>query len=368
MAKVLRIKQGAEKGVKEVLKFLLEKERVRAVFTLRKISGNGAVSYSLVTDPSAIETCLPLYPLMPTNAAKSLSRLTSRESLSEPMAVLVRPCELRAFVELVKLEQGSLENMLIISSTCGGVYPLKMAVTNSIDRNLEKYWNSLKISEIPSGIRPTCQGCEHFLPYTSDLTVALIGEDIDTSCSLFLNTEKAEKLLKGIEGEILDQEPRSEAMESLKEKRISEREKLFSHLDLENRGLEGLIQVYGKCIGCHGCSNVCPLCYCTLCFFDSKVNELNSLSYEGEMKKRGGIRVPPKTIFYHLGRLSHVSISCVGCGACSDVCPVDIPLSTVFLKLGKAVQEVYDYLPGRSPDEKIPLQMFKEEELAEFEQ
>lgn len=368
MAKVLKINKGVEEGVKEVLKFLLENERVKGVFTLRKTGRNGAVTYALIKDPSEIDNCLPLYPLMPINAAKSLSTLTLREPLSESLALFVRPCELRAFVELVKLQQGSLENMLILSSTCGGVYPLKMAVTSNTDRNLEKYWTSLRAIEIPSDIRPTCKGCEHFLPYNSDMTLVSIGKDIDKSCNVVLNTKKAEESLRGIEEEISDGELAAEDMESLRKRRISEREKLFSDLKTEDFGLDGLIDLHGKCIGCHGCSSVCPICYCRLCFFDSEVNEPGFSSYEGEMRKRGGIRVPPKTIFYHLGRLSHVGISCVGCGSCSDVCPVDIPLSTIFLKIGNAIQGTYGYLPGKDLDEKIPLQTFEEEELAKFEQ
>lgn len=368
MTKVLKINKGVEEGVKEVLKFLLENERVKGVFTLRKTGRNGAVTYALVKDPSEIDNCVPLYPLMPINAAKSLSTLTLRESLSESIALFVRPCELRAFVELVKLQQGSLENMLILSSTCGGVYPLKMAVTNNTDRNLEKYWTTLRAMEIPSDIRPTCKGCEHFLPYNSDMTLISIGKDIDKSCHVVLNTKKAEESLRGIEEEISDGELVAEDMESLRKRRISEREKLFSDLKTEDFGLDGLIDLHGKCIGCHGCSSVCPICYCRLCFFDSEVNDPGFSSYEGEMRKRGGIRVPPKTIFYHLGRLSHVGISCVGCGSCSDVCPVDIPLSTIFLKIGNAIQGTYGYLPGKDLDEKIPLQTFEEEELAKFEQ
>jgi len=364
---VLKLKQGAEEGIKDLFKFLIGNKRATGIFTLKKIHANGAVGYALITDTREIENSFPLYPFMPVNAAQSLSVLTSRETLSEPIAAFVRPCELRAFVELVKLEQGSLENIFIMSSTCGGVYPLDMAVTNDIERNLEAYWTALQTGEIPTDIRPVCRGCEHFVPYHSDLTVALISKDRDESCHIFLQTDKAKEFLNGIDGEMLDAEFNGQEIALYRDKRIAAREKLFSELNLEQSGLDGLIKIYGKCIGCHGCSSVCPICYCALCFFDSKLNELSALTYEQEMKKKGGIRVPGKTIFYHIGRLSHVSISCVGCGACSDVCPVDIPVSNVFLKTSHVTQGMYEYISGQDVNEPIPLQVFKDQELTGFE-
>lgn len=377
MSTVLKIQQRAEESIKNVFKFLLENKRVTGIFTLQKIHANGSAGYALVTDVREIEDCLPLYPFMPVNAAQSLSVLTLREALAGPIAAFVRPCELRAFVELVKLEQGSLENIFIMSSTCGGVYPLKMAVADEIENSLEAYWIALQNGEIPADIRPTCKGCEHFVPYHADITVALLGKEQDDPCHFLLHTDRATEFLHGIDTPgvqnlFCEKQPDAKLttpeIASYRDKRIAEREKLFSEMKLEQSGLDGLIKIYGKCIGCYGCSSVCPICYCGLCFFDSKINEQSTSAYEGEMRKRGGIRVPGKTLFYHIGRLSHVSISCVGCGACSDVCPVDIPLSSVFLKTSHATQGMYDYVSGRDIDEPIPLQIFKEQELTGFEQ
>ena len=75
--------------------------------------------------------------------------------------------------------------------------------------------------------------------------------------------------------------------------------------------------------------------------------------------------MPPNTIFFQLGRLAHVSVSCVGCGMCTDVCPVDIPVSTIFSKVGASVQTLFDYLPGRDVTEELPLRTFEEEELTQ---
>jgi len=174
MTKVLRINKGAEKGLKELLRFLLEDGRVKGVVALRKTGEDGAISYSLITNADHIESTLPLFPLMPVNLGKQLSLLTLMEPATHPIAVVLRPCELRAFVELVKRNQGSLENFLFISSTCGGVYPLKMAVAEDIDKQLAQYWEAVEQGEAIPDIRPACKACTYFVPYTADITLSLL--------------------------------------------------------------------------------------------------------------------------------------------------------------------------------------------------
>ncbi len=54
--------------------------------------------------------------------------------------------------------------------------------------------------------------------------------------------------------------------------------------------------------------------------------------------------------------------SCIGCGACEEVCPNDIPLLKIFQLTGTNVQKLFDYVPGRSIDDELPPTAFKEDE------
>ena len=197
MTKALMMNKNVEQGILEFLKFLLDSGKIKGVFTLKKINKNGAVAYSLVSKSSELKDAVPFYPLMPVNAGKLLSRFTLRGASTEPVVAVVKPCELRAFIELVKREQGSLENLSIISSTCGGVYPLEMAVDGTVEKNLSKYWDAVKKGEVLTDLRPVCKSCEEFKPYTADITVALIGKsDIDKKCMMFLILKKVRNSLK----------------------------------------------------------------------------------------------------------------------------------------------------------------------------
>jgi formate dehydrogenase subunit beta len=367
MPKALKLDKSAEEGVRELLRFLLENGKVKGVFTLSKLNEKGAVAYSLIANPETLDNAVPLFPLMPTNAGKMLSLPTPKESATEPVAAVVRPCELRALVELVKRSQGSMENLLLISPTCGGVYPLKMAPDGGIAEKQPQYWEAVAKGDIAPDIRPACKTCVHFVPYTADITVDLIGsKNTDKECRLLLNTEKARQFTDGFAGEISEAGAESAELSQLRSKREAEREKLFGETQIE--GMKGLIDIFGRCIGCHGCSKVCPICYCTLCYFESTDSEYKVATYDAELKRKGGLRVPPGTMFYHLGRLIHIATSCVGCGLCSDVCPVDIPVSTIFQKVAQPAQELFGYLAGRDVEEPLPLSTFETEEFAYVEQ
>ena len=155
--------------------------------------------------------------------------------------------------------------------------------------------------------------------------------------------------------------------EKLSAKRAAEKEKLFSSLAAaDGDGLDGLIEVFGKCVGCHGCGHVCPICYCLLCDFESRCFDYDVSYFEKQLSEKGALRLPPDTIFFHLGRMTHMSFSCVGCGQCSDVCPVGIPVAAMFKKVGQQTSSLFDYLAGRDVEEAIPVMVFKEEEFHEL--
>ncbi len=365
MTKVLKIKKTPEEGIRELLRFLLENERIKGVLTLRKIGKNGAVANSLITDPDGLEDALPLYPLMPTNAGRILSRLTVKGEMKEPIAAVMRPCEIRGFIELVKRQQGSMDNVYIISPTCPGVYPLGMAADDEID-DLKDYWKAAKDEDIDPDIRPACKACESFIPMNADIALGLVGQkDLDKSSIFYLSSKKGEELVEGMKGDRGEEEMGS--LDSYLAKRSEGKKKLYEEAGIENLDLDGLIDMFGRCIGCKGCREACPICYCQLCTFDSQDTEYSSSVWESEVNIRGGLRIPSNTVYYHLGRLNHVTISCVGCGACEDACPADIPLAMLFKKVGEEVQAIFDYVPGRDLEEDIPLKTFETEELSEVE-
>ena len=242
MPESLVANKGAEETTRDLLRSLLESGWVGAVLALgRTGSDGGGVAYSLFTDPEAFEAdgaALPLFPFMPANAGGLLSRLTLQGPPSEPVAAVVKPCELRALIELVKLNQCSLDNILLISSTCSGVYPLDLGVDGALEEKLPEYWEAVKRGELDEDVRPTCRACVNFVPENADITIALLGEaDLDTQCTLHVNTEKGAAFVEGLEGASSSGELESEPVQRAVGQREAFREELFAGVEVGMQGL-----------------------------------------------------------------------------------------------------------------------------------
>jgi formate dehydrogenase subunit beta len=355
---------SAAEGIPALLDYLLSSGKVCAVLTPRRDPETGSYDIGLVTDKSGLADSAPVDPVMVANTGQILSSLTPAP---KPLAVVLKPCELRAFVERVKREQGSLENLLTVSYTCGGVFPIKKVIEESFADAVPGYLKEAAAGEIADGIRPTCKACEYFVPIDADVTVSLAGDPGSTSaCRIYLNTARAEELLNGLDGERSDEKLDPALYAKLSAERLGKKEELFASLVPSGEGLDGLIEVFGKCVGCHGCGRACPICYCLLCDFESRVFDYDLPYFERELAEKRALRLPPDTIFFHLGRMTHMSFSCVGCGQCSDVCPAGIPVAAVFKKVGEHTASLFEYVPGRDVEESIPVMVFKEEEFGEL--
>ncbi|MCK4263920.1 MAG: coenzyme F420 hydrogenase, partial [Candidatus Aminicenantes bacterium] len=149
------------------------------------------------------------------------------------------------------------------------------------------------------------------------------------------------------------------------------KEKIRKEFNLELKekieGQKKLTAVFDECINCHNCMRVCPICYCQQCFFDSDSLTLSPETYISRAEKKGALRFPLDTMLFHLGRMSHMVLSCVSCGVCEDACPMSIPVAQIFSLVADQTQKSFDYAPGINKEEPLPLQDFLEDEFHEVE-
>ena len=353
-------------GINGLLKDLLGKGVVDAILVpLAHPSGNNVVQ-SLVTNPDYLDRADVLAPVMPVNAARILQAMTRLTPANVKTAVVMRPCELRALVELVKLKQAQLDNLYLIGIDCPGAYSVSDYSESAAGKTSDEFagaaWNGREDPKLRAG----CQVCEYPVPLMTDLTIGMVGLDLNQGLLLVAGSEKGEELLEGLElaaGDAGAVAKRETAVSQLLQKMKEIRQKFFEDTRAEIGGVEKLSEVFGKCIRCYNCRAVCPVCYCRECFFDSPTFELEAEKYLGVAEKRGAMRMPADTLLFHLTRMTHMAASCVGCGACEEACPNGIPLLKIFQLTGDNVQKLFEYTPGRSLEDDLPPTAFKEDEL-----
>ena len=106
-------------ALRQLLKNILGKEDISAILAPWRLPTKKTVMPTLLTDPDQLDGVDPLSPAFPMNSAKIVSRLT-RKSSGGNIAAVMRPCEIRALVELVKLKQARTDELILIGMDCLG--------------------------------------------------------------------------------------------------------------------------------------------------------------------------------------------------------------------------------------------------------
>jgi len=351
---------------------LLGDGEIDALLVPQHLPMKATVMPTLVTDPERLNGSDPLAPAFPMNAAMVVSRLT-RRPLGRKVAVVLRPCEIRAVVELVKLKQASTEELIMISIDCLGAYRnvdyQRYVGEDGMASTRRFVENMISGKGSPSeefDISTACKACEYPVAENSDLLVGLFGVNIDDHLFLQANTPKGEAVLEKLGfPKAPEPEARKGAIESIISERRAYRDKMFQDTSETTSDIEKLITYFANCVNCYNCRVACPVCYCKECVFVTDVFDHEPIQYFRWAKRKGLIKMPTDTVFYHLTRLAHVSTACIGCGQCSNACPNNIPVMEVFRTIASFTQKAFDYEAGRSVEDEPPLTVFREVEFRE---
>ncbi|MFC2067469.1 Coenzyme F420 hydrogenase/dehydrogenase, beta subunit C-terminal domain [Chloroflexota bacterium] len=367
---LLGVKEGKlVDSINTFLRDMLEKKMLDALLVPLEHPSKSIVNPALVWDPEKLKNANPLAPVMPVSTARIISSITKVATSKKRVGVVLRSCELRALIELVKLKQASLENIVLIGIDCFGTYSVTDygKFCQETATPTEEFTKKIK-SRDDTLLREACLVCEYPTPLNADLVIGLFGMDLEKNILIQATSAEGERILEALELKeitVKEVKKRETAITELIKTRVENKNKLFKEIQGKVTGVDHLLTTLAPCINCHNCRIACPLCYCKECFFDSPTFEWEADKYLGWAEKRGALKMPTDSLLFHLTRLNHMVASCVGCGLCQEACPNDVPVFPIFRMAGEKVQGTFGYIPGRNLEDELPLSVFREDELSE---
>jgi formate dehydrogenase subunit beta len=362
---IWRVNNGNTLGaVRDFLRALLDRQMVEAL--LVPVEGaNHAVMPALVKNVTRLDQANPFAPVMAFNSARLVSML-ARDGMNTKIGAVLRSCEIRALIELVKFNQVKLDHLTIIGVDCYGTLTVPGYVETLVETpDLESQVLAHARNGQADGfaVRSACAMCEHPAPSHTDISIGFIGIDSAQALAIEMRDDIAEKL--GVPADDAFAKARENTLNTLIAARTAQRDATLNHFREQVKQV-GIANYFAECLECTNCRTACPICYCKECFFQTANAERSPRELMRSLERHGTLTMPPDALLFQMTRLNHMATSCVGCGMCEAACPHMIPLTAMFRAVGARVQKIFEYEPGQDVSDKPPFMTFRQDELLEI--
>ncbi len=295
----------------------------------------------ILKDPSELSQVNPFRPLMMINGAKVLPEQI-RQHPQDHLGVLLRPCEMRALVEMVKHDSFKVDHLLTISVDCLGTYP-----ASDFEWRAERKLSSEALTKealqfarqggiVAYRFRSACQSCASQAAVGADINIAVLGLPVRQYILVQARddaTVERFKLARITDGpaELTSIEQRERLLAKMLERNSHARDRVIQGLlEVMPKNTEELAKRFESCGDCQDCMSICPICEV----------EFPNRAADGSSSLRS---------------IERWMVSCSGCGMCEQACPNHWPLNAYFGHLRKQVIGQSGYIPGRSLDEPLPV-------------
>ena len=305
-----------------------------------------------ITEVSTVDQINPFKPLMEINAARLIPGLIADHPDSK-IGTLLRPCELRALIEMNKHSSFKVDNLLTISVDCLGTLP-----ADEYQWRLERMGKNLPEQEpgntepaddlanealkfarqggiVPYRYRSACQVCTSPAAEYADINIHILGLPVRQQILVFVSDPALElslhieTLVDGNADQALILQ-HDRVVSRMSERHLRTMERIKDGLGgLLPADVEAVIGQLESCGECQNCLNVCPIC-----------------SVDRPVRSPDG--------HYDRSDVMRWLVSCAGCGMCEQSCPNHLPVSTIFAHIRQQLDQEWDYVPGRSIDDPLP--------------
>ena len=314
--------------------------------------GCNAVFPQMLTSPEQLAAGNPFAPIMGVNTAGLIEEFISAFPEGR-LAVLLRPCELRTYVELRKRrlafrtkagKDPDTDRLALISIDCPGVLDsgdfivraeaegLDSLTLNAIEWIAHGRWTN-------GHLRLACQQCEWPIPCGADLTLGILGTNTQENLQLIAADEAtaAQLCLEQLTEEPIDEadwQQRSSASSLLLDWHSSQPAPEQQRLVYDSHSL---LAAFARCNICTDCLDACPL-------------------YDGELAGMLGVSGTSASgapLLVNLVAVSRWLASCSGCGMCQEACEQNIPLLNIIYSFNRRLRSELNYQPG-NPQQPLP--------------
>ena len=377
----------AENGgvVTALLKFALESKKADAVLAVQARGGNRYDGIPvLIADPQEVTgTAGSLHCASP-NIARFIKEYLGGAA-NMKIAVVAKPCDAKAIIELAKRIQINLDNLFIIGLNCTGTLASAKArlmmseefgvdpsdvigediedgkLTITLKDGREKERDLAELEEKGYGRRENCRRCETNIPTMADVACGKWGAKDKRTTFIEVCSDKGSDLIdEAVKAGVISVEKADESAVETRKKRDEaaiEAARIWQEKDFtrfkqmsSNERFDYWFGQFNECIKCFGCRDACPICYCKDC------------TLEADRGLVSGGEVPPDPMF-PMVRAVHVMDSCVNCGQCQDACPMELPLSLLIFMLNRDLASIFKYKPGMDISALPPLITATDEDL-----
>jgi formate dehydrogenase subunit beta len=334
---------GPAESVRGFLQHLLLQGQAEHLFA--PVRSAGEAFEAKVVEAQELGSISPLSPRMTANGAGALRLALQAEPQTRFIAVL-RPCELRAVVELAKRGQIDLDRLVIVGIDCLSTYEQDYVDSGASHNRSDPEWltrDALRLAKSGQlasvGTRLACRLCDRPAPdyRAADIMIGLVGVDTDEKILVLAEERDDARLRLGA----LTTRPATERETVEREVtlwRLMERRKEAADSILEQLGLAdgypGVVSGYmHKCTLCGDCIDACP---------------------QSAEVLRAALKLGRDEFIDTLLNESLRMASCSGCGMCQAHCPEGIPLCAISRALSRQIQQRMHYVPGRDVSEPLP--------------
>jgi formate dehydrogenase subunit beta len=306
-----------------------------------------------ISDVNDIAKVDPFKPLMEFNAARLIPEFMITHP-SKKFAALLRPCEMRALIEMTKHATINIEALLTISVDCLGTLPadeyqwrlermgknVHTDAYNPGDSDDQLANEALKFARqggiIPYRYRTACQVCTSPAADIAKINIQILGLPIRQKMLVAINDPELEKLIHPetlfngeADGYLVNQHER--VVSKMHERHRQTMERIEKGLgEMLPSNVDALINQLENCGNCQSCMDVCPIC-----------------SVDRPHRHSDG--------HYNRADVIRWLVSCAGCGMCEQVCPTHLPIYSIFAHIRQQLDQEWEYVPGRSLDDRLPV-------------